>query len=79
MDRDGTESGFDLELLRLATKKLKIPVIASGGAGNLEHFKDGVVIGGASALLAASVFHFAKFSISEVKRYLKKENIPIRI
>ena len=56
-----------------------IPVIASGGAGDLSHFKDGVIIGGASGLLAASVFHFAKFSISEVKEYLKKENIEVRV
>jgi len=79
MDKDGTKSGFDLELLKKATDILDIPVIASGGAGVLKHFRDGVIIGGASALLAASVFHFAKFSISEVKEYLRKKNIEVRI
>ena len=79
MDKDGTKSGFDLELLKKATDLLDIPVIASGGAGILRHFRDGVIIGGASALLAASVFHFAKFSISEVKEYLRKKNIEVRI
>ena len=78
MDKDGTKSGFDLELLKKTTSTLDIPVIASGGVGNLRHFKDGVIIGGASALLAASVFHFAKYSISDVKKYLKKENIEVR-
>ena len=67
MDRDGTKSGFDLELLKKATDLLRIPVIASGGVGTLEHFKEGVILGGASALLAASVFHFAEFSIKDVK------------
>ena len=79
MDKDGTKSGFDLKLLKKSTDILNIPVIASGGAGNLKHFKDGIVVGGASALLAASVFHFAKFSILEVKEYLRKENIEVRI
>ena len=67
MDRDGTKSGFDLDLLKKATDLLRIPVIASGGVGTLEHFKEGVILGGASALLAASVFHFAEFSIKDVK------------
>ena len=79
MDRDGTKSGFDLELLEIASNKLRIPVIASGGIGDLEHFRDGVKIGGASALLAASVFHFNEFSISEVKEYLFKEGIKVRL
>ena len=79
MDKDGTKSGFDLDLLNITTKKLNIPVIASGGAGGLHDFKDGVVIGGASALLAASVFHFNEFSISDVKEYLKNENIEVRL
>ena len=78
MDKDGTKSGFDLELLKKATNKLNIPVIASGGVGKLEHFKDGVTIGGASALLAASVFHFDEFSISEVKEYLSNNNVKVR-
>ena len=79
MDKDGTKSGFDLDLLKSVTNILNIPVIASGGAGNLSHFKDAVIIGGASALLAASVFHFNKFSISEVKEYLSKEGIKVRL
>ena len=79
MDKDGTKTGFDLELLKKATNILDIPLIASGGVGNLKHFKDGVTIGGANALLAASVFHFAEFSILEVKEYLRKENIAVRL
>ena len=79
MDRDGTKSGFDLELLKKATDLLRIPVIASGGVGTLEHFKEGVILGGASALLAASVFHFAEFSIKDVKIFLDKSNIQVRL
>jgi len=79
MDRDGTKNGFDIDLLKIATKNLDIPVIASGGVGQLSHFEDGVLRGGASALLAASVFHFAEFSILEVKRYLKNNNIAVRL
>ena len=78
MDRDGTNNGFDISLLQKATQTLNIPVIASGGAGELKHFKEGVVDGGANALLAASVFHFAKFSIIDVKKYLKGENVEVR-
>ena len=79
MDKDGTKSGFDLELLKLATNALDIPVIASGGVGELKHFRDGVIIGKANALLAASVFHFGEISITEVKKYLKNENIEVRL
>ena len=79
MDKDGTKSGFDLELLKTTTKKLTIPVIASGGVGSLQDFKDGVIVGGASALLAASVFHYNEYSISDVKEYLKNENIEVRL
>ena len=79
MDKDGTKTGFDLELLQKATKILNIPVIASGGVGELKHFRDGVSVGGASALLAASVFHFNTYSISEVKNYLKNQNIEVRL
>lgn len=78
MDRDGTKNGFDLELLEIATKELGIPVIASGGVGKIEHFKDGVTKG-ASALLAASVFHFAELSIKDVKLFLNENNIPVRL
>ena len=69
MDKDGTKSGFDLEILSKATKILNIPVIASGGVGSKTHFFEGVSEGGASALLAASVFHFNEISIKEVKNF----------
>jgi cyclase len=78
MDKDGTKSGFDIELLKVATNILNIPVIASGGVGKKEHFFEGVFEGGASALLAASVFHFNEFSIKEVKQFLSKKNIKVR-
>ena len=79
MDRDGTKNGFDLQLLKKSTDILSIPVVASGGVGKLEHFEDGVLKGGASALLAASVFHFNEFSIKEVKTFLKQKNISVRL
>ncbi len=79
MDRDGTKAGFDLELLNIISKKVKIPVIASGGVGELIHFKDGVLKGHASALLAASIFHFGTFTIKEVKKYLSSFGIPVRM
>ena len=79
MDRDGTKKGFDIDLLRIATKMLGIPLIASGGVGKLEHFKEGILSGGVNAVLAASVFHFGKFSIEDVKKYLNKENINVRL
>jgi len=79
MDKDGTKSGFDIELLKVATNILQIPVIASGGVGAKEHFFEGVFEGGASALLAASVFHFNEFSIKEVKQFLSDKNIEVRL
>ena len=79
MDKDGTKSGFDIELLKVATNILNIPVIASGGVGTKEHFFEGVFEGGASALLAASVFHFNEFSIKEVKQFLSNKNIKVRL
>jgi len=79
MDKDGTKSGFDLELTKKISGSLNIPVIASGGVGNLNHFVDGVKKGKASALLAASVFHFGKFSITEVKKHLTSNNIDVRM
>tara|TARA_B100001057_G_scaffold328150_1_gene328470 strand:+ start:3723 stop:4478 length:756 start_codon:yes stop_codon:yes gene_type:complete len=78
MDKDGTKSGFDNELLSKVSEFLKIPLIASGGVGSLDHFYEGVVKGKADALLAASVFHFNEISIKEVKKYLKYKNINIR-
>ncbi len=78
MDKDGTKSGFDIDLLEKASEFIKIPIIASGGVGKLEHFYDGVIKGKADALLAASVFHFNEISIKEVKEYLLNKKIEIR-
>jgi len=79
MDRDGTKNGYDIELTKKISSSLNIPVIASGGVGNLQHLKDGILDGGASAVLAASIFHFGEYSIQEAKEYLKKENVPVRL
>ena len=79
MDKDGTKEGYDIELTKKISSSLNIPVIASGGVGNLEHLKDGILNGGASAVLAASIFHFGEYSIQEAKEYLKKENVPVRL
>jgi cyclase len=79
MDRDGTKDGYDIELTRRVSESVGIPVIASGGAGKMEHFYEAVTIGKAQACLAASVFHFREFSITQVKRYLKEKGILVRI
>src|SRR5690606_32915433 len=79
MDRDGTRDGFDLELTRAIADAVSIPVIASGGVGALDHFVDGVVEGHASAVLAASVFHFGQFTIGEVKAHMAAAGIPVRL
>tara|TARA_Y100001935_G_scaffold86774_1_gene72024 strand:- start:1404 stop:2162 length:759 start_codon:yes stop_codon:yes gene_type:complete len=79
MDKDGTQSGYDIQLTSKITKSINIPVIASGGVGTLDHLKDGIVKGGASAVLAASIFHFGTFSIKETKEYLKSKNVSVRI
>jgi len=79
MDRDGTKEGYDIELTKKISSSLNIPVIASGGVGNLKHLKDGIIKGGSSAVLAASIFHFGEYSIQEAKEYLKKENVPVRL
>jgi cyclase len=78
VDRDGTNAGFDLELLRAVTSTVKIGVIASGGAGRLEDFRDAIETGGARAVLAASLFHEQRLSIGEVKEFLSREGIPVR-
>jgi cyclase len=78
-DADGTKAGYDLEMTRAVAEAVKIPVTASGGAGKLEHLYEAVTIGKASAVLAASIFHFAEISIPEAKRYLKQKGIPVRI
>ena len=79
MDRDGTKSGYDLDLNRSVSKSVTIPVIASGGAGTLEHLYKGIKDGKADAVLAASIFHFKVFTIDETKRYLKEKGVPIRL
>ncbi len=79
MDCDGTKSGYDIELTRQISEAVSIPVIASGGAGKLEHFKDAVTEGKADAVLAASLFHFKELEIKEVKEYLRKEGISVRL
>ena len=79
MDRDGTKNGYDIELLKRVTSKLSIPVIASGGVGNLKHLYDGIVKGGASAVLAASIFHYGEFTIQQAKEYLASKDVPVRI
>jgi cyclase len=78
VDRDGTNSGYDIELLRAVTSLVKIGVIASGGAGSLEHFRDAIEAGGARAVLAASLFHDRRLSIGDVKQFLASEGIPVR-
>lgn len=78
MDRDGTMQGFDLELTRAVSELVSIPVIASGGVGNLQHLADGVDQGKADAVLAASIFHFGEYSITEAKEYMSARGIPVR-
>ena len=79
MDRDGTQVGFDIELTSKISSKVNIPVIASGGVGNLDHLVDGIKLGNASAVLAASIFHYGKYSVKEAKEYLDSKGIPVRI
>ena len=79
MDRDGTKKGYDLDLTKKISNLVNIPVIASGGVGNLEHLHQGIKIGKASAVLAASIFHFGEHTILEAKQYLDSKGIPVRI
>ena len=79
MDRDGTKQGFDLELTRRVAEAVRCPVIASGGVGSLEHMAEGVLEGEADAVLAASIFHFGEYRISEVKRYMQQRGIEVRL
>ena len=79
MDRDGTKIGFDLGLTRAIADAVTVPVIASGGVGNLQHLADGVLEGRADAVLAASIFHFAEFTIEEAKRYMQEQGIEMRL
>ncbi len=79
MDRDGTKDGYDIPLTRAVVDSVSIPVIASGGVGNLEHLYDGFVKAGASACLAASIFHYQEYTIAEAKEYLKERGVAVRI
>ena len=79
MDRDGTKSGFDLELTRAVSEAVPVPVIASGGVGNLQHLADGVTVGGASAVLAASIFHYGEYTVREAKEFLASQGVKVRL
>jgi cyclase len=79
MDRDGTGDGYDLELTRAVSEAASVPVIASGGAGTLEHLRQGVVDGKADAVLVASMFHFGRHTITEAKGYLRERGVAVRI
>lgn len=79
MDCDGTKAGYDLALTRTISESVSVPVIASGGAGNMAHFKDALTVGKADAALAASLFHFREIEIMDLKRYLHSENVPVRL
>lgn len=79
MDRDGQKNGFDLALTRAVTDALEIPVIASGGVGNLQHLADGVKQGGADAVLAASIFHFGEYTVQQAKQFMAKQGIEVRL
>jgi cyclase len=79
MDRDGTKDGYDLALTRAVAEAVGIPVIASGGAGTLEHLYQGIVEGRADAVLAASMFHYREVTVGEVKAYLAARGVPVRI
>lgn len=79
MDCDGTKAGYDIELTKAVSSLVKIPVIASGGAGNMEHFYDALTEGGAEAALAASLFHYKELEIKEVKKYLRERGVSVRL
>jgi len=79
MDCDGVKTGFDLELTRAVSDAVKVPVIASGGVGNLEHLSEGVLEGGADAVLAASIFHFGEYTIEQAKRSMRERGIEVRL
>ncbi len=79
MDRDGTKSGFDLQLTRAVSDIVPVPVIASGGVGNLDHLADGVQQGGADAVLAASIFHYGEYSVQQAKARMRERGIPVRL
>ena len=78
MDKDGTKSGFDLALTRAVADAVPVPVIASGGVGNLDHLADGVTLGGADAVLAASIFHYGEFTVAQAKAHMAARGITVR-
>ena len=78
MDRDGTKDGFDIQMLKLVSEEVSVPLIASGGAGTLKDMVDGALLGNADALLAASIFHFGELTVSEVKKELLKAGLTVR-
>ena len=79
MDRDGTKVGFDIDLTKLISDAVEVPIIASGGVGNLQHLVDGVLLGGADAVLAASIFHYGEYTIREAKEFMSNNNVEIRL
>jgi cyclase len=79
MDRDGTKSGFDLELMQALNERVNVPLIASGGVGNLQHLADGILTGKADAVLAASIFHFGQHTIGEAKAFMASQGIEMRL
>ncbi len=79
MDRDGTKKGYDIELLRTISQTVDVPVIASGGAGELVHIKDAILSGKADAVLAASIFHFQEITLADIKKYLHNNGVPVRL
>lgn len=79
MDCDGTKAGYDIELTRLVSENVSIPVIASGGAGKMQDFYDALTVGKADAVLAASLFHFKELEINQLKKYLREKNVPVRL
>ena len=79
MDRDGTKSGFDLDLTKAVSDAIDIPVIASGGVGNLDHLADGIRLGGADAVLAASIFHYGEYTVGQAKQRMAERGIPVRL
>jgi cyclase len=79
MDRDGTKDGYDIELTRTISEQVNIPVIASGGVGTLEHLYQGLILGKADAVLAASIFHYREYTIAQVKSYLKEKGVVVRL
>jgi len=79
MDRDGTKEGYDIELLQNISREVDVPVIASGGAGEMEHMKDAIVLGNADAVLAASIFHYKEITLADIKKYFHKNGVAVRL